>query len=128
MASLVLDEVGYLWYDGFKKNARDPITWAAFSEAIRVRFNATLQNPLEELVQLKQKGSLDEFQEKFERISCRSNLTEGQKLDCYLGGLKAKLAWEVKLFNPRTVLEATRLAKIKEMSLKNTVKFGALGY
>lgn len=83
---------------------------------------------MEELVKLKHTGSLNDYQEKFERIACRSNLTEEQKLDCYLGVLKDELAWDVKLFNPRTVLEATRLAKVKEMSLNSTVKWGMQSY
>lgn len=73
-------------------------------------------------MQLKQVGKLDEYQDKFERIACRSNLSEEQKLDCYLGGLKEELAWEVRLFDPKTILEATRLAKIKELSLLSATK------
>lgn len=55
MASLMLDEAGYQWYDDLKKSSRDPISLQAFSEGIRIRFNTTLHRPLEELVQLKQK-------------------------------------------------------------------------
>lgn len=69
---------------------------------------------------------MTEYQEKFEKISCRSKLTEEQKLDCYLGGLKDELAWDVRLFNPSTVLEAARLTKIKEMSLQSTSKTGVM--
>lgn len=124
MTSLVLDEAGYQWFDGLKKSSQDLITWQIFSQGIRIRFNDTLQRPLEELVQLKQRGTFSEYKEKFERISCRSNLSEEQKLDCYLGGLKEELAWDVRLFNPRMVLEATRVAKIKEMSLRSISKGG----
>lgn len=49
---------------------------------------------------------------------------EEQKLDCYLGGLKEELAWDMRLFNPSSVLEATRLAKIKEISLRSCGKIG----
>lgn len=70
---------------------------------------------------------MNEYQERFEKISCRSNLTDEQKLDYYLGTLKEELAWDVRLFNPRTVLEATRLAKIKEMSLRSNGRMGATG-
>lgn len=128
MASLMLDEAGYLWYDGSKKSSTNPITWHTFSKGLQIKFNATLQRPLEELVQLKQKGNLNEYQEKFERIACMSNLTEEQKLDCYLGGLKEEHVWDVRLFNPRSVFEATRLAKIKEMRLKSFNKMGVMSY
>lgn len=106
----------------------DLVLWATFSKGIHIRFKTTLQRPLEELVKLKQIGSPNDYQDKFERITCRSNLTEEQKLDCYLRGLKDELAWDVKLFNPRTVLKAIRLAKVKEISLRSTVKTGTQGY
>lgn len=64
-------------------------------------------------MQLKQTGKLSYSQDQFERISYRSDLFEIQKLDCYLGGLKVEITWEVRLFNPTTVLKATRLDKIK---------------
>lgn len=105
MVSLMIDEVGYQWYDGLKKNSRDSVVWQVFSEGLRVRFRTSLRRPLEELVQLKQTDSLNDYQEKFERIAYRSNLTKEQNQDCYLGGLKDELAWDVRLFNPRTVLQ-----------------------
>lgn len=76
MASLMLDETGYQWYDSLKRASQEPITWQMFAEGIRVRFGATLRKPLEELMHLKQTGNLANYQDKFERISCRSNLTE----------------------------------------------------
>lgn len=86
MASLVLDKAGYRWYDGLRSSSQDQVSWQNFSEGIRIRFHTTIQRPLEELVQLKQRSSLADYQEKFEKISCRSKLTKEQKLDCYLGG------------------------------------------
>lgn len=46
--------------------------------------------------------------------------------ESYLGGLKDELSWEVRLFNPTSVLDATRLARIKEISLRSCSKV-ALG-
>lgn len=76
MASLMLDEISYQWYDGLRRGSQGPITWQAFADGIRVRFGTTLRRPLEELVQLKQTGSLSDYRERFERIACRSNLTK----------------------------------------------------
>lgn len=53
MVSLVLDEAGYRWCDGLKNSSQDPISWRVFSEGICIQFHATIQRPLEELVQLK---------------------------------------------------------------------------
>lgn len=69
IASLVLDEQGYRWYDGFKKSNPGLITWNLFAEGIKIRFSTLLQGPLQELMQLKQTGKLSEYQDQFERIS-----------------------------------------------------------
>lgn len=127
MASMALDELGYLWFESFKRGTDDPITWNLFKEGIKIRFCTVLRRPLEELMELKQNGKLSEYQERFERISCRSDLTETQKLDCYLDGLKPEIAWDVRLFNPRSVLEATRLTQIKECNMNSTFKEGLAG-
>lgn len=92
MASMALDEMGYVWFDGLKKSNDGPITWIMFSEGIKIRFCTMLRRPLEELMELKQSGKLNDYQERFERISGRSDLSETQKLDCYLGGLKPEIA------------------------------------
>lgn len=83
--SLALDEMGYLWFEGLK-----------------IQFCTVLRRPLEELMELKQSGKLSDYQERFKRISCRLDLSETHKFDCYLRGLKPKIAWDVRLFNPRT--------------------------
>lgn len=122
MASMALDEMGYVWFDGFKKSNPGPITWIMFTEGIKIKFCNVLRRPLEELMELKQTGKLSDYQERFERIASRSDLSEAQKIGCYLGGLKSEIAWDVRLFSPRSVLEATRLARIKELSLGSTIK------
>lgn len=48
----------------------------------------------------------------------RTTLTESQKLQCYLGGLQQELCNGEKMFAPRTMLEATRMAKLQERSLE----------
>lgn len=60
MASLVLDESSYQWFDGFK-SSQNPLNWRVFAESIKIRFGLTLQRPLEELVQLKQTGNLSDY-------------------------------------------------------------------
>lgn len=73
---------------------------------------------------VKQIGNLTDYQDKFERIFCRSNLMEDQKLDCYLGELCNEIAWDVRLKSPRSILEATKYAQLKELSIKSNTKSG----
>lgn len=76
MASLTLDKKRYLWYDGFRKSTQNTLSWSTFAEGIKICFSATLQCPLEELVQLKQIGILNDYQEQFEKISSRVDLSK----------------------------------------------------
>lgn len=42
MARLVLDELGYQWFDGIKKGAQNHISWHMFIEGIRIWCSTTL--------------------------------------------------------------------------------------
>ncbi|KAJ1377301.1 Retrotransposon gag domain [Sesbania bispinosa] len=93
------------------------ITWRLLVDAMKVRFGAVYEDPMEELVQLRQTGSLSEYQEAFDGLVCKVDLNETQKLSCYVAGLKPEVAVGVKLFAPRSLLEATRLAKLQERNV-----------
>lgn len=68
---------------------------------------------MEQLMQLKQGGSLNEYQEEFDALICEVKSSEQQKLSCYMAWLKPEMAVGVKLFGSRTLLEATKLAKFQ---------------
>ncbi|KAI5414704.1 hypothetical protein KIW84_040249 [Lathyrus oleraceus] len=83
-----------------------------------MRFGLEFDSPMEKLKKLVQTSSLEAYQESFDNLVGRTALTESQKLQCYLGGLQQELCNGVKMFAPRTVLEATRMAKFQERSLE----------
>ncbi|KAI5398153.1 hypothetical protein KIW84_063808 [Lathyrus oleraceus] len=83
-----------------------------------MRFGLEFDLPMEELKKLVQTGSLEAYQESVDNLVCRTTLTEYQKLQCYLGGLQQELCNGMKMFTPRMVLEATRMAKLRNFPLK----------
>ncbi|KAJ1412618.1 Retrotransposon gag domain [Sesbania bispinosa] len=117
LASIAMDEVSYQWFQGFERSFSGRITWRLLVDAMKVRFGEVYEDPMEKLVQLRQTGSLSEYQEAFDGLVCKVDLNETQKLSCYVAGLKPEVAVGVKLFAPRSLLEATRLAKLQERNV-----------
>ncbi|XP_057417585.1 uncharacterized protein LOC130711837 [Lotus japonicus] len=118
VASIALDESSFRWFQSLEQSTVGRLAWKEFATAVKIRFGLEFESPMEELKRLVQTGSLDEYQEAFDNLIGRTELTEGQKLQCYLGGLNAELSNGVKMFAPRTVLEATRMAKLQERSFE----------
>lgn len=116
-ASIALDENSFRWFQSLEQSTLGRLSWLIFSEALRIRFGSEFDSSIEELKRLVQKGSLDEYQEALDNLACRTDLNEAQKLQCYLGGLNPDLCNGLKLFAPRTLLEATRIARLQERSL-----------
>lgn len=117
VASIALDDNSFRWFQSLEQGSNGRLTWPNFTEALKMRFSLEFDSPMEELKKLVQTGSLEAYQESFDNLVGRTALTESQKLQCYLGGLQQELCNGVKMFAPRTVLEATRIAKLQERSL-----------
>jgi Retrotransposon gag protein len=98
------------WYDGFLMD-HDPPDWPELVRLIRKQFSRKGgRNGMEELLDLRHSGSVEEYIEMFERL--RSKLLIENKLfsehdfiDTFVGGLKPDIRAFVKAFHP-TLLEA----------------------
>ncbi|KAK8314780.1 hypothetical protein V6Z12_D01G194500 [Gossypium hirsutum] len=66
---------------------------------------------MRELVNLKQQGTVDEFQDLFVGLLNQLQLHESYALSIFLGNLKAKIGHYLDLFSPSTLMEAFQLAK-----------------
>lgn len=55
------------------------------------RFGAEFDDPMSELVKLKQTGGVAEFQESFDRAMIRLNLEPSYDISIFLDGLKLEL-------------------------------------
>nr|CAJ00278.1 hypothetical protein [Lotus japonicus] len=118
VASIAMDESSFRWFQGLEQGTVGRVTWPEFAAALRTRFGVEFESPMEELKRLVQQGNLEEYHEAFDNLACRTELSESLKLQCYLGGLNPELCTGVKMFGPRTLLEAMRIAKLQERSLE----------
>ncbi|KAJ1422779.1 Retrotransposon gag domain [Sesbania bispinosa] len=71
LASIAMDEESYQWFQGLERSFSGRITWRLLVDTMKVRFGAVYEDPMEELVQLRQTGSLSEYQEAFDGLVCK---------------------------------------------------------
>jgi hypothetical protein len=87
IASYYLDGVALYWHQNFLKNlGNQKSSWEDYVEAICYRFGGQ-QDPLEELMELKQRGELEEYIQDFDILWNKAEVSEKQALVIFLGGL-----------------------------------------
>lgn len=80
------------WYNVWRESA-DTVTWENLKEAMILRFGAgRLKNPFEELKELCQTGSMEDYIASFELFSSQcGRLPENQFLGYFIGGLHPEI-------------------------------------
>jgi len=87
-----MDGKALVWFQELK--ASNTISyWLEFVEAIQIRFGqGSYDDPMENLSNLKQDGSLEDYKNKFDILALKvQNLPEAHKLSYFLGGLKEEI-------------------------------------
>ncbi|KAK4413075.1 hypothetical protein Salat_2954700 [Sesamum alatum] len=74
------------------------------------------EDPMSELVNLKQIGTTQEFLDKFYELLNSLELPEPYAVSCFLGGLKTDISIPVRMFKPKNIQEAINLAKLEEQA------------
>ncbi|KAL4309278.1 hypothetical protein GQ457_01G012100 [Hibiscus cannabinus] len=129
LASMHLEGRAETWFDGYIMQ-KHRITWHEFTADLCHRFSdRTYRDVIEEFNKLTQRGSVEEYQERFEElkpyiIQQSPYQEEGYFVSSFLSGLKEELRHRVKISNPLSLDEAYRLAKLHEVALEiETKKF-----
>jgi len=81
-------------------------------EAICYRFGGQ-QDPLEELMELKQRGELEEYIQDFDILWNKAEVSEKQALVIFLGGLETEIKNTAKMFEPKTLRHAYNLSRLQ---------------
>ena len=98
-------------------------SWEEYVKAIAARFGNTLyDDPMGDLKRLRQKGNVGEYQEQFEELLNRVDLSEEYAVSCFLSGLKEDIQTGVRMFMPRTLQHAIGLAKLEESKITSNGK------
>lgn len=130
IASFHMEGLVYTWYIWVIKNALVQ-TWAEFLNAWLLRFGTSLyDDPKAALKELKQTGTVVEYQTWFEEISTKvTGHNEQWLVSFFITGLHDHLKCELMLAQSETYYQAVSLAKIHEQkmaTLQNTLKGGVI--
>lgn len=95
-------------------------SWDQYVADITGRFGEPFDDPMAELMELKQTTSVKDYHDEFDSIISRLQLSPEYTLSCFITGLKEELRSLVRMFNPSTIAQAYSLAKIQELNLSKT--------
>lgn len=87
-------------------------TWEEYVSTLNTRFGTYLyDDPMAELKELKQTGSVMDYHDKFDTL-LNMELAEEYAVSCFISGLKEEIQVPVRMFQPRTLQKALSLAKL----------------
>ncbi|XP_022041421.1 uncharacterized protein LOC110944001 [Helianthus annuus] len=114
-AVINLEGVALDWHQGYfdsQDREIEDITWDEYSRSIINRFSERLsQDPMEELKNLHQTSSLQDYTKEFDSLLNRVKLTDEYAVSLFVGGLKPEIRYLVKIFRPRSMRDAITMAK-----------------
>lgn len=122
LASLHLEGKALQWHHTYMSSRYDQYPpWSEYIMAISTRFGKLFDDPLADLVSIKQAfDSVECFMDKFECALTRLTLSDAYALSIFLTNMQPHLAYHVRQFNPNKISEAARLARLHESSLLHT--------
>jgi len=121
IASLYLEPDQFLCYKGLC--SRKPlITWSIFMEEMIAHYEDTKRNTLFiHLINLKQKCSMEEQIEDFQKLNIRVNdIPENQRIDVFIGTLKDNIQHELHFWEPGSLEKAFKWARKIERKIMET--------
>jgi len=103
IASIHLSGRALVWHQSFMRGFGLGVwpEWEEYKRAIVDRFGVgPYDDPLAELMKLKQGGSVAQYQEKFDLLLNRVDLSMAQAGSCFLSGLNEEVRCAVRMFRP----------------------------
>jgi len=112
IASSYLELDQFLWYKGLF-SYKPLVTWSIFTEEMIAHYEDTKRNTFfSQLINLKQKCSMVEHIEDFQKLNIRENdIPEKQRIDVFIGTLKDNIQHEVRLWEPDSLEKAFKWAR-----------------
>ncbi|KAG6643376.1 hypothetical protein CIPAW_09G207300 [Carya illinoinensis] len=125
LASFHLEGEANQWWQWYNRSHHGKtISWHQFEKGILRRFGPTdFEDYDEALSKISQTGSFREYLQEFEKLANRvKGWPKKALLGAFMGGLKAEIAVEVRMFRPKSLQNAIDLAKRQDEKLQKTKK------
>jgi hypothetical protein len=124
LASSYLDGIALYWHQNFMRNLNNwRLSWDEYVEALCYRFGGQ-KDPMEDLIDLKQVGTLENYIHDFDILWNKAGIREKQSLVIFLGGLELEIKNTVKMFEPKDLRQAYNLAMLHANTLAHIQNVG----
>ncbi|GJR07340.1 hypothetical protein Tco_0530324 [Tanacetum coccineum] len=87
-----------VWHQQFIKKYGDNVPWDMYEKEALKRFGTVFEDPRVELKNLKQDGTVQQYQELFEALLNRLELSEACVVSLFIGGLKQEISVPIRMF------------------------------
>nr|GEW85708.1 hypothetical protein [Tanacetum cinerariifolium] len=105
------------WHKQFMRRNGDNVTWHMYEEGIKERFDPVNEDPMVELKNLKQVGSVQAYQDLFEALLNKVDQLKAYAISLFIGGLKKEIGLCVRMFKLNKLVDVYCLAKMQEVTL-----------
>nr|GEZ13929.1 hypothetical protein [Tanacetum cinerariifolium] len=82
------------------------------------RFGTVFDDPISEMRKIKYQSNAKEYQDAFDTLLSRVDVSEEHVVSFYLGGLPAEIEMGVRMFKPTTLADAYQLTNYQESTLE----------
>lgn len=118
IVAIYLNGKALLWHRSSVKNGESWPEWERYKRAVIARFGVgAFDDPLADLMKLRQRGTVEQYQENFDALLNRVDLPVNHAVGCFLSGLNDEIQTAVRMFKPQTLHDAYCLAKLQEATL-----------
>jgi hypothetical protein len=110
--SLYLEPNQFVWYR-WLCSRKSLVTWTIFTEEMIAHYEDTRSNTFfSQLINLKQKGSVTENIQNFQRLNIKvTDIPDEHLIDVFIGTLKDNIQHEVRLWEPKSLENAFKVAR-----------------
>lgn len=126
-ASMYMEAKADYWYLDYVEG-RENMSWNRFVDVVTDRFSMVgEENIIGEFNKLKQDGTVEEYQERFEELksfmlNMNRSLTEDYFVKSFLSGLKEEIRHMVYMLRPVNLTQAIQSARMQEQLIDATIK------
>ncbi|GJT31209.1 reverse transcriptase [Tanacetum coccineum] len=122
IASIHLYDKALDWHRNFERRHGLEVTWERYSEEVLNRFGAVVKDPTANLKNLRKTSTIKVYQDQFDALLSKVDITESQAISMFLGGMSTDIAMMVRMFKPRTLTDTYCLVNLQEVANESRTK------
>ncbi|GJT52264.1 retrotransposon-related protein [Tanacetum coccineum] len=118
LISVHLFDTALLWHRQFIRLNGENVTWNVYKNGILQRFGTVFDDSISEIRKIKYQSNAKDYQDAFDTLLSRVDISEEHAVSFYLGGLPPEIEMGVRMFKPTTLADAYQLTNYQEATLE----------